>query len=144
MVYEAPLSWLPWWPIDTAGAQAREWVSDPAGAAERFMRRLIGDERWEHLPPATRDARRAEGPALVGELLDVRTSPPWDAAAVHVPVLSLFGSRSAEHHRRSAAQIGEWFGVTPIAVDGAKHFGVNTHPDVVGRLVADFAHRVLA
>ena len=45
-------------------ATPRAWEHDPAGAAERFMRRLIGDARWERLPQATREARRAEGPAL--------------------------------------------------------------------------------
>jgi len=50
IVYETPLAWLPWWPGTTAGGDARAWEHDPAGAAERFMRRLIGDARWERLP----------------------------------------------------------------------------------------------
>jgi pimeloyl-ACP methyl ester carboxylesterase len=139
VVYEAPLSWMPWWPGSTAGADTRAWQDDPAEAAERFMRRLIGDARWEHLPAATRDARRAEGPALVGELVDIRVNPPWEAAAIGVPVLPMFGARSLEHHRESARLMGEWFGREAVGIDGAKHFGVNTHPDVVGALVAEFA-----
>ena len=46
----------------------RRGPATPFDAAERFMRRLVGDARWERLPPATREARRLEGPALVGEL----------------------------------------------------------------------------
>jgi hypothetical protein len=103
------------------------------------MRRLIGDARWEHLPLATRAARRAEGPALVGELSDLREHAPWVAEAITVPVLPMFGVRSLEHHRRSAELMGEWFGRPAIGIDGAKHFGVNTHPEVVGPLVAGFA-----
>ena len=41
-VYETPLSWLDWWPADTAGGSALG-QSDPASAAEAFMRRLLGD-----------------------------------------------------------------------------------------------------
>ena len=37
----------------TAGGGRRDG-GDPADAAERFMRRLLGDERWDHLPPGTR------------------------------------------------------------------------------------------
>jgi pimeloyl-ACP methyl ester carboxylesterase len=143
VVYEAPLSWMAWWPGSTAGADAREWADDPPAAAERFMRRLIGDHRWDRLPPATRHARRAEGPALVGELADLRANPPWDAGAISVPVLPVYGARSLDHHRRSAQVLADLFGAPAIAIDGAKHFGVNTHPDEVGALVAGFAHRVL-
>ena len=70
-VYETPLSWLDWWPGSTAGADALATRGDPADAAERFMRRLVGDERWGRLPAATREARREEGVAMVGELTDV-------------------------------------------------------------------------
>lgn len=143
VVYEAPLSWMAWWPGSTAGADARDWADDPPAAAERFMRRLIGDDKWERLPPATRAARRAEGPALVGELADLRENPPWDPAAIRVPVLPVYGDRSLDHHRRSAQVLADLFGAPAIAIDGAKHFGVNTHPDEVGALVAGFAHRVL-
>ena len=143
VVYEAPLSWMSWWPGSTAGADARAWRDDPEEAAERFMRRLIGDARWEHLPPATRAARRAEGPALVGELIDLREHPPWEAGSITVPVLPMFGERSLDHHRRSAALMGEWFGREAVCIEGAKHFGVNTHPEVVGPLVAAFARSVL-
>ncbi len=55
-VYESPLSWLDWWPGTTAGADALATRGDPAEAAERFMRRLIGDERWHRLPESTRRA----------------------------------------------------------------------------------------
>ena len=68
-IYETPLSWLPWWPEGTAGSTALG-AADPADAAEAFMRRLVGDDKWARLPPSTRSARRAEGPAMVGELAD--------------------------------------------------------------------------
>ena len=57
-IYETPMSWMPWWPDQTAGGTALG-ASDPADAAEAFMRRLVGDEKWERLPPSSRSARRA-------------------------------------------------------------------------------------
>jgi len=75
-VYESPLSWLDWWPGETAGsaalAAAGAITASDADAGETFMRRLVGDEKWERLPPSTRAARRAEGPAMLGELGDLR------------------------------------------------------------------------
>ncbi|MCU1351342.1 MAG: alpha/beta hydrolase fold protein, partial [Acidimicrobiales bacterium] len=46
-------------------ARERSMTPDPAGdAVDHFMRRMIGDSRWERLPAATRLQRRAEGHAL--------------------------------------------------------------------------------
>ena len=78
IAYEAPMAWQPWWPTGSAGSTAMTESGDDAEAAERFMRRMVGDERWEALPPRTRDQRRAEGPALVAELRSIR--PPGAAA----------------------------------------------------------------
>ncbi len=69
------------------------------------MRRLIGDDRWERLPPRTRTERRAEGRALVGELADLRERPAFDAGDIAVPVLAMCGSRGADHHRRAAREL---------------------------------------
>ena len=76
--YEPPMPWEPWWPSATARRKRhRAYQRDGAGAAaEAFMRRMIGDEVWERLPASTRDERRADGPALVGEFAD---GPPWPA-----------------------------------------------------------------
>ena len=56
--------------------------------------------RWERLPPSTRAARRSEGPAMVGELVDLREHAPWRRATrVAVPVVAMYGERGAAHHR---------------------------------------------
>lgn len=142
VVYESPLSWEPWWPHDTAGADAVAWRDDPEEAAERFMRRLVGDDRWDRLPPATRAARRREGPAMVGELLDLRERPPWDPARVTVPVLAMYGTSGREHHRRAIVELGR---VLPdaevIGIDGARHFGPNSHPMQVAAEIRSFVGR---
>ena len=132
-VYESPLSWMEWWPGGSAKAFAE---SDPADAAEAFMRRLIGDERWERLPPRTRAERRAEGPVLVGELTDLRRHAPWQAEQIAAPVLAMAGSRGADHHRRAATFLAEVLpGCRSVEIEGARHFGPNTHPDEVATVL---------
>lgn len=136
-VYETPLSWLDWWPGSTAGANALATQGDPADAAERFMRRLVGDERWERLPPSTRSARRREGVAMVGELTDLRERAPWTPDAVSTPVLALYGEHGADHHRAAMGYLADRLPRCRVEmVPGARHFGPNTHADdVAGRLV---------
>lgn len=142
VTYETPLSWLDWWPSDSAGGDALAWQADPGEAAERFMRRLIGDARWERLPPSSRRARRAEGTAMVGELLDLRRRPPWDPSAITVPVLAMHGALGRPHHRRAAEVIaGEVADAELGALDGARHPGPNTHPDEAAAMIGDFIRR---
>ena len=142
VAYESPLSWESWWPHDTAGSDAVAWQDDPGEAAERFMRRLVGDERWERLPPATRHARRREGPAMVGELLDLRRNVPWTAERITTPVLAMCGSDGRAHHRRAVAELGAALPDVEVAeIDGARHFGPNTHPDEVAAVIRSFVVR---
>lgn len=142
LVYEPPLSWLAWWPTTTAGSQALAGEGDAADAAERFMRRLIGDERWERLPPGTRRARREEGAVMVGELADLRARPPWSPDQIGCPVVAMAGERGAEHHRRGVAHLGDVLSdVRTVVVPEAKHFGPNTHPDAVAAEVAALVSR---
>lgn len=136
VTYESPMSWEPWWPSDTAGGGAVAWRDDPGEAAERFMRRLIGDDRWNRLPPSTRAARRAEGVAMVGELIDLRAGAPWSADRISVPVIAVRGEHGAAHHRESVAVLARRLrDVEVVSIAGAKHFGPNTHPDAVAAVV---------
>lgn len=142
VTYETPLSWREWWPGDSAGATAVTLQADPALAAERFMRRLFGDERWERLPPSTRAARRREGPAMVGELLDLRTRPAWHAEQIVTPVMAMYGELGRPHHRRGAEAIAaEIPGGELCVLPGARHPGPNTHPEQVAALVNEFVER---
>jgi pimeloyl-ACP methyl ester carboxylesterase len=142
-VYEPPLSWLEWWPGTTAGGDALATRGAPADAAERFVRRLIGDERWERLPPSTRAARRAEGPAMVAELIDLRTNAPWEPAAITVPVLAMCGERGAAHHRLGCEHLGRELPACRVqTIEGARHFGPNTHPAAVAAAIVELASGV--
>ena len=142
VTYESPLSWEPWWPKDSAGGDAVAWEGDTEEAAERFMRSLIGDERWDRLPPATRRARRREGAAMIGELVDLRRAAPWTADRIGVPVLALRGEHGRDHHRRGAEVLADRLSDAELGiVEGARHFGPNTHPDAVAELIVSFLRR---
>lgn len=142
-VYETPLSWLPWWPSTTAGSIALDGDVAPEDAAERFMRRLIGDPRWARLPVATRAARRREGRAMVAELAELRERSPWDPARITAPVVAMYGEHGAEHHRRGTAQLAALLpGTDLVQVAGARHFGPNTHPGEVAAVVVDLVSRL--
>lgn len=137
-VYETPLSWLDWWPGTTAGGAAIG-ADDAADAAEAFMRRLVGDDVWERLPGATRAARRAEGAAMVAELIDLRRAAPWDAGAIDVPVLAIVGEHGRPHHRRGGPTIADSIrGARFVELHGAGHGAPNSHPDDLADVLRAF------
>lgn len=139
VTYETPLSWRPWWPGTSAGSDAVTWRADPEAAAERFMRRLISDHRWDRLPPSTRASRRAEGTAMVGELIDLREHAPWEPERITVPVMAMHGAGGREHHRRGAETIAAEISTAElVAVAGAAHPGPNTHPSQTADLIDRF------
>jgi pimeloyl-ACP methyl ester carboxylesterase len=82
-------------------------ASSEAEAAENFMVRLIGHKRWEALPDRTREERKREGAALVGELTALRANAPWLAKEVLCPVLCGFGSKGMKHHADGARWMAE-------------------------------------
>jgi pimeloyl-ACP methyl ester carboxylesterase len=135
--YEPPLPWLAWWPSTTAGNIAVDAASEgPAAAVEVFMRRMIGDERWDALPERTKAARRAEGVAFTAEMADIRSRAPYDPAAVAVPVVVARGTLGAAHH---AAAVDRLALLLPDAerfeIDGAAHPAHMTHPEQFAALV---------
>lgn len=136
-VYETPMSWEPWWPGTTAGAVAVAAQDDTATAAEAFMRRLIGDRRWEELPERTRATRRAEGSALVGELADLRANRPWRAGDIRVPVAVGYGTEGRSHHQDGMARMATMIGGAElVALPGCRHDAPTSHP-------AEFCHRLV-
>ncbi len=127
VIYETPLSWEPWWPGSTAGAVAIRAAGQPEEAAEAFMRRIIGVERWESLPERTRATRRAEGVALVEELADLREHQPWHADRIHVPVVVGCGTRGAPHHQQGMELVATTIsGAELIVLEGCGHAAPHT------------------
>jgi len=127
-IYETPMSWQPWWPGTTAGSEARATAGSPSDAAERFMRRLVGDSTWDGLPERTREIRRAEGPAMVGELRDLQAKEPWHLDRIECPLLFAYGTRGAEHHIEGMQHVHS---LAPrsklVGIDDARHDAPNSH-----------------
>ncbi len=138
VVYEMPLSWLDWWPGNSAGAAAMA-ADDPGDAAEAFMRRLVGDAAWERLAASKQAERRAEGAAMVAELADLRRRAPWDGERIAAPVLALHGEHARPHHRAAMEGLGDMIrGCRTAMVPGAGHAGPHTHADAVAAAMAPF------
>jgi pimeloyl-ACP methyl ester carboxylesterase len=138
VVYETPLSWLAWWPDDSAGAAAMA-ADDPGDAAEAFMRRLVGDTVWERLPSSKQADRRAEGRAMVAELADLRRTAPWSGARIEAPVLALRGEHARQHHHDATAALDSMIANSrTVTVPHAGHAGPHTHADAVAAAVASF------
>jgi pimeloyl-ACP methyl ester carboxylesterase len=130
--FEAPMGWRPWWPAQSAGGFAREAaaVEGPEAAAEQFMRRLVGDHRWENLPEGTRRQRRAEGPALLADLAAMRSGgAPFDAAAIEVPVVAGYGTVTSDRHQRATRELAdEVSGCELVTIEDAPHGAHYSHP----------------
>jgi len=132
--YEPPMPWLGL-PRRTA---PRPWLpGDPGDEAEAFFRRMVGDATWDRLPAEVRARRRAEGPALVADLVAMRGEAPFDVTALRVPVVfGRGGPASAAHHRDTVAWLASHVpGAVLEEIDGAAHGAHLTHPDGFARLV---------
>lgn len=110
-------------------------ADDPEAAAEAFLIRFIGERLWNRLPETTKQARRAEGVALVGELGDLRSAVPWKPEDISVPVMSGFGSRAREHVRRASEVIGALPDGRAVMLEGAHHNAHSAEPEAFERLL---------
>lgn len=127
--WEAPLAWLPWWPQQSAGIQAVTRDISAEDAAELFMRGVAGDDAWERLPDATRQARRREGRAMRVDVNGIRERAAFDPAAVTVPVVAGKGGESKAYHRRAADWLVERVAdAAPFEIPGARHGAHLSHP----------------
>jgi pimeloyl-ACP methyl ester carboxylesterase len=140
VAYESAMPWRDFWPTSSAGANAVNEVRSGVAigdAAERFLRRYIGDEKWDGLPERTRNERRAEGAALVTELRSVREGGvPYDATKLAVPVISARGTESEPHLLRGADALASEVPDGELAViDGANHGGHQSHPAELAALI---------
>ena len=144
VVYESPMSWEPWWPKNSGGSAAVAVSDDPELAAETFMRRFIGNRRWESLPESTRLQRRSEGEALVGELGDIRRRKPWEIERVKGPLIAGYGSLSKPHLQDAAELLGQLPDCRSVKIEGAHHNAHSGTPEqFVELLVRPLIHRVV-
>ena len=127
-VYETPLSWMDFWPDNSAGADSV--AAGPERAAEAFMLRMIGARRWNDLPERTKDARRREGAALVAEMTSLRSRPPWAADRIRCRVIVGRGEKATAHHLTGSDWLASNLPDAELRVlRGAGHGAPTTHAD---------------
>lgn len=131
IAYESPLPFA-----TTADQRPSNPESDPAEAAEKFMRQMIGDAQWERLPASSRKKRRAEGPALIADRELWNGESNYQPSRLVVPVVAAYGGNSSEHHRQSAFRLAELVPQATLAeIEGASHGAHLTHPDAFAELI---------
>lgn len=138
--FEPPMPWLPSWPESSAGGAALQAAlegGDERTAVDVFLRRMLGEETWATLPERARDDRRAEGPALVGDMYSLRADPPpIDPAAVPVPVLLGCGTETSQHQRTNTRWLLDVIPETELfEIEGAGHGGHASHPEAFAQFV---------
>lgn len=141
--YESPMPWRPDWPSATAGSAAMASATDAGAAAERFMRRIIGDDHWASLPEPTKEQRRQEGPALVAELRSIRSPAPapYDPSQIAMPVVIGRGTRSKPHHQQAAVWLADSLPRGELVViDGADHGAHLSNPAAFADLIRRAIH----
>ena len=131
VVYEAPMPWVSWWPSHSAGGDAMGALGTggPGLAAERFLRRMLGDDRWAAMSPATQEERRGDGDALVAEMQSIRAAEPYALSRVSVPLVVGSGTESRPHHRRAVRELTAAVpGAELVEIPGAGHGAHGSHP----------------
>ena len=79
---------------------------------------------------------------MVGELRDLQSTAPWEPDAVTVPAVAIHGTRGAAHHGASTAHLSKVLAdCRVVEIEGAKHFGPNTHPDAVASVLVELVSR---
>ncbi len=141
--FEPPLPWLDWWPSGTAGGQVAASGDagpvEPGDVAERFLRRMIGDDTWDLLPNPTQADRRAEGAALLGEITDLHSRVPFAPDTITVPVVLGRGERGPRHHARGVAWLAARIPAADVIVlADAPHGAHLSHPDAFAVEVVDW------
>jgi pimeloyl-ACP methyl ester carboxylesterase len=110
---------------------------DPGLEAERFFRRMVGDEAWQRLAEHERASRRADGPALLEDVRGIRGATPFDVTTLRVPaVVAAGGSASFPHHQQTVEWLGEHVpSICVTRVPDAGHGAHLSHPDAFAGLV---------
>jgi pimeloyl-ACP methyl ester carboxylesterase len=132
--FEPPMPWLGFRRTQPGGGRPRGWTplaEDPAEEVERFFSRMVSPSAWRRLSEAGKAGRRADGLALVADLLSLRGDPPFDVLRLAVPALfGVSGPTSATHHRESVAWLGSHVpGGAVFEIEHAQHGAHLSHPD---------------
>jgi pimeloyl-ACP methyl ester carboxylesterase len=139
MVYESPLPWEDWWPAPPLPEHSTTEPALVRPAAEAFLRRAMGDERWETLPDETREDFLGWGPIWATELVDARfRGPVFIPENLSVPLLTSYGTKTDERHRRGIQEVSRRAGAPMVTVDGGNHLAHRRFPAELAALLRDF------
>jgi pimeloyl-ACP methyl ester carboxylesterase len=132
--FEPPMPWLGFRRPQPGDAGSGGWTplaEDPEDEVERFFSRMVSPSAWQRLSDAGRAGRRADGPALVADLLSLRGNPPFDVATLAVPaVFGSGGPGSRTHHIDAVTWLGAHVpGAEAYQIAGAQHGAHLSHPD---------------
>jgi len=127
--YEAPRTWETWWP-PPPGTDI-----DPADAAEHFVKRMIGQERWQTLPASSRLNLRRQGVLMVHEL-NTQKIQRYRVEEAEVPLILGVGDFSGEHAQKAATIFSEEAKRGRVVrLLGAKHDAPMSHPEQIAGLI---------
>jgi pimeloyl-ACP methyl ester carboxylesterase len=132
--FEPPMPWLGFRRPQPGDDRPRGWApvaEDPAEEVERFFSRMVSPSAWARLSDEGRASRRADGPALVADLLSLRGRPPFEVTDLAVPALfGRGGDGSALHHRDAVTWLGSHVsGAATYEIESAQHGAHLSHPD---------------
>ncbi len=139
LAYEPPLAWKESWPSSHGPRSNPFGGVSSAEAAEAFLRRIVGPDRYDRLPLTTREEVVKDGDALVVELTAIRNDPaPFEPSDILLPVLVARGETTSEHQVEGVEWlVGELPAGSLHVIAGAGHIGHQSHP-------AEFANLALA
>ena len=133
------MPWLPFWPSSALRDR------DPATAAESFFHQVVGGGVWESVSEEFRDARRAEGPALVSDFTAAEAGLPFDVADILSPVAAAAATASADWYREAARTIAsQVHGATLTEIAAAAHGIQLSHPDAFAAWISTGADAAVA
>jgi pimeloyl-ACP methyl ester carboxylesterase len=137
LVYEPPLSFMPWWHDSDAPTMFSE-TGTPEMRVDIFMTRML-KERWINASDRAKAKRFSEAPALVADLSRLRYEPPpFDPANIQLPVLLARGSEShARHHRAASWLLKGLVNAKEVVVAGAGHTLHSSDPQKFAGLIIE-------
>lgn len=129
--YEAPRTWERWWPSPPGDD------IDPGDAAEHFVKRMIGQDRWQALPANSRVKLRGQGALMIHEL-NTQRMQPYRIEEVKVPLIIGVGALSGDHAQRAAEAFRQEANRGRLAqLQGARHDAPMSHPGQIAALVEE-------
>ena len=136
--FEAPVPWVDGTASRVGGsALAVAAAEGPGAAAEHFYRSAVGDEVWARIGTTERAARRAEGPALVAELTDLRSGRAvFDVDRLRGGVHLAHGTVAPTVLADGMAALSGRSSGTLTVLEGAPHGAHLSHPDAYAGWIA--------